>query len=89
MPVCGEGESLSGSSGTFSQGDMAPVQNVSQAAGADGISTWVALLRLNPTLHGRRQVPIAMSCVKALRPWRSTAFLTAGVTRGTVLVRGL
>lgn len=39
MPVCGEGESLSGLSGTFSQGDMAAVQNVSQAAGANGIST--------------------------------------------------
>lgn len=30
MPVSGEGESLSGLSGTFSQGDMAPVHNVHQ-----------------------------------------------------------
>eukprot|EP00064_Thunnus_orientalis_P007764 superscaffoldBa00000879_g7786 len=40
---------------------------------------WVASLRLDPVRHGVRRVLVTSECVRALRHWRASSFLTWGM----------
>ncbi len=48
---------------------------------------WVISIKLSPSHHSHRQVLVSTACIKALPQWKRTAFLTAGIPMGTVMMR--
>ena len=45
---------------------------------------WINGLHLDPRAHGSRKVRVSGRCLLALQPWRAKAFLTKGVSLGSI-----